>query len=114
MAIEQRWYKLDAQHNVVPCASMLEWAAWMETGGSRVVAQERIGPLFVSTVFLGLDHRHGPGAPLLFETMILDGGEDSYQTRAGTWAQAQAAHAEAAAVARARVERADTMLAQRP
>ena len=49
-----------------------------------------IGPLWVSTVFLGLDHRHGD--PLLFETMIFDGGKDDYQVRTSTWGQAEAAH----------------------
>jgi hypothetical protein len=51
----------------------------------------------VSTVFLGLNHRHGEGEPLIFETMIfpqeIDDGElDFYQERCSTWEQAVAQH----------------------
>lgn len=34
------------------------------------VAVTRIGLVLVSTVWLGLDHNHGYGPPMLFETML--------------------------------------------
>jgi hypothetical protein len=36
----------------------------------RVVAQDRLGPFFVSTVHLVLDHSPGTGPPVLFETGV--------------------------------------------
>lgn len=58
----------------VPCSDVKEWARWMETA-DRVVFQTEVGPYFVSTVFLGMDHSFGllygkVTEPLLFETMI--------------------------------------------
>jgi hypothetical protein len=45
-----------------------EWATGFE--GDRIISQDIVGEHFVSTVFLGLDHRFGSGPPLIFETMI--------------------------------------------
>lgn len=38
----------------------------------RVLKQEYVGEYWVSTVWLGLDHGFGDGAPLIFETMVFD------------------------------------------
>lgn len=87
------FYKLVGQI-AVPCKDMDEWA---ETFGcsDRIVRQTQIGEIFISTVFLGVDHNHfvERDEPILFETMIFvgdrhDGGHwDGYQTRCGTWAE---------------------------
>ena len=53
---------------VHPVYNLIAWGRWMEDH-DRKVARTRIGNLIVSTVFLGLDHSHGRGEPLLFETM---------------------------------------------
>lgn len=50
--------------------SLLEWAAQLENDDVRRIGSDHIGPYFISTVFLGLDHNYGGGEPLLFETMI--------------------------------------------
>jgi hypothetical protein len=66
----------------VPCEDLLEWAQWIEKHQQdRVVKQEYIGTMWVSTVFLGLDHDHfRKGPPLLFETMIFrDANEQDRQ-----------------------------------
>lgn len=97
----------------VPCSSLMEWAIWLEGAGpDRIVRQQMVGPLRVSTVFLGLDHNFAAeGDPLLFETMIFGIDlDDSYQTRCSTWAQAELMHEVAVAEARARYERALEML----
>lgn len=95
---------------VVPCRDVMEWARWLEANSTtRVVHQDHIGPLFVSTVFLGLDHNFDPdpdAAPILFETMIFDGNEDNYQTRCSTWDEAEQMHKVAVAVAQERYEQA--------
>ena len=85
---------------VVP-ADLMTWAKWFETG-DRHVANTAIGDVRVSTVFLGLDHSFGHGEPLLFETMIFGGEHNDYQTRCSTWEQAEAQHAEAVALVRAK------------
>lgn len=81
----------------VACDDLLTWARWFE-GAERVVHQENVGELFVSTVFLGLDHQFVGGPPLLFETMVFGkagAGDDIYQARCSTWEQAETQHAEA-------------------
>jgi hypothetical protein len=52
------------------------------------------GPLVsVSTVWLGINHRWGPGPPLIFETMIFGGEHDQGCMRYATEEQAEAGHA---------------------
>ena len=83
-------------HTPVPCADLLAWAQWFENAAARRVAQTKIGGARVSTVFLGIDHRHsGNGPPILFETMIFGGARDGWQERYATWDDAQAGHARA-------------------
>jgi hypothetical protein len=68
MKIDRLHYILDGR-NVVT-VDLDTWARWFETS-NRVVKQEHIGPYFVSTVFLGINHRFvGNGPPLIFETMV--------------------------------------------
>ncbi len=56
----------------VPCRDIYRWGKWFESA-DRHVAKEMVGHIMVSTVFLGLDHRHfGEGPPILFETMAFD------------------------------------------
>jgi hypothetical protein len=76
----------------VPCDDLLEWAKQFETTDRRV-AQDYVGNVRVSTVFLGLDHNYWGGEPLLFETMVFDGPLDGEQDRCSTWEQAEAMHA---------------------
>jgi hypothetical protein len=49
-------------------------ARWDELLGNldyKMVRQTQIGPYWVSTVWLGLDHNYfGDGPPLIFETMV--------------------------------------------
>ena len=86
--------------DVIPEPDLLAWARWFESGEDRIVKQETIGPMEVSTVFLGLDHNYGSeGPPILFETMIFGipetEKENFYQTRCATYEQAEAMHARA-------------------
>ena len=104
----------------VPC-DLMEWAMWLEQDGgrNRRVAETTVGPLWVSTVFLGLDHNFGEGDPLLFETMIFDGGmtgrlKDSPEVlhceRTPDWAAAEVAHRTAVEAAKVMVEAAQKTL----
>lgn len=71
--------------------NVIEWAERFDTK-NRVVKQTTIGEVKISTVFLGLDHSFGEGAPLLFETMIFGGKEDGYQERYSRWDEAEKGH----------------------
>jgi hypothetical protein len=61
----------------VPESDPLAWGQWYGVIANRRVDETYVGPVRVSTVFLGLDHGHGPGPPLFFETMVF--GKDDYE-----------------------------------
>lgn len=76
----------------------LKWGKWMQEA-DRHVAKTYYKNLFVSTVFLGMDHGWGRGAPVLFETMVFDEsgkGKDKtiaeFFERYCTWGEAEAGH----------------------
>jgi hypothetical protein len=77
-------------------SNLLTWAKWFEGGDDkRRVAFTEIGGVKVSTVFLGIDHSFGGGAPVLFETMIFGGEHDKYQERYCTLEEAMIGHEKA-------------------
>lgn len=41
-----------------------------DTGARSWQIKTKVGRTMISTVFLGLDHNHGHGPPVLYETMI--------------------------------------------
>jgi hypothetical protein len=64
-----RYFILDEEHHVVP-ADLMTWALFYDTDKRFVAYTEFEGGGYVSTVFLGLDHRWwGNGPPIVFETM---------------------------------------------
>ena len=80
---------------------MMKWAASFEKLDNKIVKQQYVGELWVSTVWLGLDHNFGGGPPLIFETMVFDhsGGDrhrfdDLEQRRYTTEKEARAGHRE--------------------
>lgn len=75
----------------VKCDDLLTWTKWFENTNRRV-KETVIGNVYVSTVFLGLDHSFGESKPLLFETMVFGGDLDSEQERYSTWKQAEKGH----------------------
>lgn len=86
-------YTLDEKGNPVHEADLMKWAQWIEKA-NRQVAYEQIGDSKISTVFLGLDHAFGGGAPVLWETMVFGGSLDQEQDRSsGSREQAEAMHA---------------------
>lgn len=85
-------------HTPVPVDDLMEWANSLGENNRRVALTEFPGG-HVSTVFLGLDHSFGSGAPLLFETMIFGGPYDDYQERYSTWEEAETGHQMAVALA---------------
>ncbi len=86
-------YILNDRHQAVPCADLLQWAAWFENTTNRQVAETFVRSTRISTVFLGLNHRwFGEGPPLLFETMTFDKDEPELCERCSTWNEAVAQH----------------------
>lgn len=53
----------------------------------RRVAADQIGPLWVSTLWLGLDHSFGDNdPPLIFETMVFNRGDEGGDVLCERWA----------------------------
>ena len=78
---------------------LLTWAKNFEIEDRRVALTE-FGGVRISTVFLGLDHSFGDGAPVLFETMIFGGAEDGYQERYHTLEESMLGHERAVQIAK--------------
>lgn len=77
----------------VSCPNVMEWGQWMEDNRSVIASDEVVPGVRVSTIFLGLDHNHGEGPPILFETMVFGGEHDHEQQRYHTWDEAIKGHA---------------------
>ncbi len=67
--VENHFYKL-SKKKPIPC-SMNEWAIFMTSASNRIIEQNQIGPLLISTIFTGIDHSFGHGEKKLFETTVL-------------------------------------------
>jgi hypothetical protein len=91
--MNNKYYILGKDHKLIE-TNLMAWAKFFESP-DRIVKQENIGDVRVSTVFLGIDHNFSEGEPLLFETMIFDGKHDGYQDRCTTWEQAEKMHQKA-------------------
>jgi len=100
--VSDHWI-LNEKHEAVR-VDLETWATWFEKGmDNRRVASTHVGGGHISTVFLGLDHSFGGGAPILFETLVFGGPLDEEMTRYGTCDEAVAGHA-------AMVSRAESLL----
>lgn len=87
---KNRFYILNGKE-IVGTDDVLVWGRFIATP-EKIIKQDDINGVHVSTVFLGIDHSWGNGAPILFETMVFGGVLDSYQRRYSTYEQAEAGH----------------------
>ena len=92
-----RYAGLDANKNVVPCASVEEWARAFEHSDRSVARTAMLGwprdKIVVSTVFLGIDHSFGGAEQLWFETMVFcNSFGDKDMERYATWNETVAGH----------------------
>lgn len=70
-----------------------EWVRLFKSDEYKRVALDAVGPVRVSTVWLGLDHSfNGDSAPLIFETMVFEGDSDGDCERYTTLTEAQRGH----------------------
>jgi hypothetical protein len=75
------WYILDKNNKPIR-STIVDCVEWLKENPERkAVKQEHIGDIFISTVFLGLDHAWDSDVPVLWETMIFGGENDQYQDR---------------------------------
>jgi hypothetical protein len=92
------WYILDNKNKPV-LKDVLEAAKWLDENPSRkIVKQEYVDNIHISTVFLGLDHSwpwNKDKTPILWETMIFGGEHDEYQKRYTSYEDALEGHQEA-------------------
>lgn len=87
-------YILDDAGEPVAEPDVLKWGRWFEEIANRRVAEDQIGDVRVSTVFLGIDHNFsGEGLPMLWETMVFSGPLDEECERYASIAGAIAGHA---------------------
>lgn len=86
------WYILDENNNPIKTdiKSYIDWEIKNEP--KKALKQEYINDIYVSTVFLGLDHSFQSQIPLLWETMIFGGRHDQYQTRYSSYEDAIKGH----------------------
>ena len=102
------YYRLAPDRTVEPFqvkteADLIEWAQGLGRPDWRVGWTQVAPGVTVSTIFLGLDHRHlGQGPPLVFETAVMDDYGTEIKQRWSTWDQAQAGHDQAVAELRAK------------
>jgi len=76
----------------MPEPDIYKWGRWFESA-DRAVAKTTVSPdVYVSTVFLGIDHRFGVGPPMLWETMIFGGDHDQEIDRYTSLEDAKAGH----------------------
>jgi hypothetical protein len=92
------YYLLDENKNPYK-VSLEEGLKVYEDPVMKIVKQDRLDndEVFVSTVFLGLDHGWGDKEasnyqPILFETMIFGGEHSDFQTRYHTFVDAVEGH----------------------
>jgi hypothetical protein len=88
-----RFYKLDADNHLVAVADLLEWGRWLEDANRHVGFTQITSQVFVSTVFMGLDHRYfDRGPPIVFETVVFGGPLDGQGDRYSSWDDAETGH----------------------
>lgn len=74
---------------------------WLNSPTARIIAKEYVGKVYVSTVFLGIDHGSGTGLPILFETMVFgyngEVDDEEWQRRTRSYLEAREVHDSAVA-----------------
>ena len=96
------YYTLDENGNPIEEPNPMKWAKWFKGNlTAKHVARDEFDNVYVSTVFLGVDHSFSEeGPPILYETMIFGGEHDEYQERYPNKISALAGHDQAVALVR--------------
>jgi len=92
-----KFYILDADNNPVGTDDVHEWVEFRRSqpGGLPRVAEDFVGDVYVSTIFLGIDHNYwDEGPPIVFETMVFGGKLERTMARYATYEEAKQGHAD--------------------
>ena len=90
-------YVLNDKGEPVLCEDVIEWATKFEITKRRV-AETTVDDLWISTVFLGLNHNWHEGPPVVWETMVFCNSDEDHPLHqwmdrcAGSREQAVAMH----------------------
>jgi hypothetical protein len=86
--MDRNFYIMNEDGTVRVEPDSLAWGRWFETTHRRIAETKLTGctageEIWISTEFMGIDHRFGDGPPLLFETKVFGGdfGEEHHGTR---------------------------------
>lgn len=85
-------YILDENGVPVLETDLLKWGRWFEKSDRHVARTQVSDDVFVSTIFLGLDHSFSGGDPILWETLIFGGPHHGDGSRYTTREDALAGH----------------------
>jgi hypothetical protein len=89
--MKQYYYIL--KDNVAVPVHFDEWCSWYSSHQDKHVGHDKIGDVYVSTVFLSMDHNYFEGEPpALFETMVFGGPLDGEMERYSTYDEAVEGH----------------------
>lgn len=77
-----------------------EYIYWDIATSFRIVSQDYVSDVFISTTFLGIEHGEDSGHPLLWETMIFGGEHNHYQERYASIEAARIGHKKAVELAK--------------
>jgi hypothetical protein len=99
-ALWHRYSTVKCRYLPVPELDPELFSKWFGRHKNRLLRRSRItNDIYVSTVFLGIDHNlSGLGFPVLWETMIFGGPQDGFQRRYSSRAAALKGHALAVAL----------------
>lgn len=93
--LRMRWYILDENKNPV-AADVMVAGLWFESNDRRIAYTEINEDVYLSTVFLSLDHSHNygdvPHIPILYESLWFGGEFDGYSQRYATRDEAIEGH----------------------
>ena len=76
----------------VPEPDLMKWAEFFEKTENRIVKQDEIDGVKISTIFLGINHNFGEGIPILYETMVFGGDSHGDMERYATVEEALVGH----------------------
>lgn len=106
------WYDIAPDGTVKQIETKEQWNNYVHRdpnlpvseGGKRIGGTEVSPEVWVSTVFLGLDHGWNSTSPVLFETMIFGGKHDDFTMRYCTYSAAKAGHETAVKLAKGEID----------
>lgn len=91
-----KYYVLNDDYSIREANDMNEWSKFFQVGREASHLKHNFSDgSYLSTIFLGIDHGYdfNGGPPILFESMLFTGeGEEEYQERFATYAEAKASH----------------------